>query len=66
MFDRTIFMVVVSWSSATHDSIITSYPSSTRDTKPNLFNFYHSEYAIIFSIGLMISGRTRSSILRVC
>jgi hypothetical protein len=60
MFNRTIFMVVMPWSSAAHDSMITCNEPSTRDTNSILFDFYHSEYTFIFSLGLMINGRIRS------
>ena len=59
MFDRTIFMIVMSWSSTTHNSMITCDSASTRDAKSILFSFYHSGTRVIFSLGLMISGRTR-------
>ena len=50
MFERTIFMIIMSWSSTTHHNMIMCYTFSTRDTKSILFNFYHSEYAIYFFI----------------
>ena len=52
MFDSAIFMIIMSWPSATHYNMIMCYTFSTRDTKSILFNFYHSEYTIYFFIGI--------------
>ena len=50
MFYGAVFMVIMSWSAATDDDMISCNPPSTRKTKPILLNVNHLEYTIYFFI----------------
>jgi len=50
VLDGTIFMIVVSRTSATYDRLIPCDPSSTRNTKSILLNFNYFKYTIYFFI----------------
>ena len=49
MFDGTVFVIIVSWSSAAHDSMIRVI-RSLHDAESILLNFDYFEYAIYFFI----------------
>lgn len=55
---RATFMIVMFWSPATHNGMITGDTFFTRNTEPLLFDFNHSKYMTYAFIG--IYGRTRS------
>ena len=50
MFDCTIFVIVMSWTSATYDSMFMCNAPSTRNAKSILLSFDYSEYSTYFFV----------------
>ena len=50
MFNGTIFMIIMSWTTTTHNCMITCDPPPTGKAKSILFNFDYSKYTIYFII----------------
>jgi ribosomal silencing factor RsfS len=52
MLDRAVFVIVMSWTSTTYDSMIMCDTRSTRNAKSILFSFDYFEYTTNFFVGV--------------
>ena len=50
MFDCTVFVIVMSWTSATYDSMFMCNAPSTRNAKSILLSLDYSEYSTYFFV----------------
>jgi len=50
MFDCAVFVIVMSWTPATYDSVFMCDAPSTRNAKSILFGFDYSEYSTYFFV----------------
>ena len=52
MFDRTVFVIVMSWTPTTYDSMIMCDTPPTRNAKSILISFDYFEYTTYFFVGV--------------